>query len=208
MRHPLTFLTVAAFSAPALADGTATWLWDVTTQNGDAIVEPGETATVTLSLLMEPDAGFGPFVAISATVFDVLGDGAAAKGHILGWDYHGHLADLTGDLATSDGVSIYNVQAGQITTFGGPFSSDNPIDVFTFEWAPVEDGPFNATYNTDSVYEGHLFHEVYVWEGEDKDSAQAVIYPVAEAAISITVVPAPPAALLALAGMLTQRRRT
>lgn len=198
-------LTLAALTSPALADGVAYWLYDVKTPGGDSIVEPGETATVTLSLLMEPDPGFGPFVAIAATVFDVLGDDAAANGHILGWEYHNALDQLTGDQATSDGVSIFNVQAGQLTTFG-PFSSDNPIDVLTFEWAPVEDGPFTATYNTRSVYKDHLFHEVAVWEGEDKDSAKAVHYPVAEAAISITVVPAPPAALLALIACRRPRR--
>jgi hypothetical protein len=35
----------------------ATWLWDVTTQNGDAIVEPGETATITLSIDFTPNVG-------------------------------------------------------------------------------------------------------------------------------------------------------
>lgn len=203
-RLPLAML---AFTAPALADGTATWLWDVTTQNGDAIVEPGETATVTLSLLMEPDPGFGPWVAISATVFDVLGDDAAAKGSILGWEYHNDLDQLTGDLATSDGVSIYNVQGGQLTALGGPFSGDNPIDVFSFDWAPDEDGPFTATYVTNSVYLDQLVHEVIVWEGTDIEDALAVTYPVAEASISIMVIPAPAAAVVLAAAFVPRRRR-
>ena len=69
-----TSVALAGATTPALADGplqgTATWLWDVTTQNGDAIVEPGETATVTISMLIEPDPGSPPNAMIAAAVFD------------------------------------------------------------------------------------------------------------------------------------------
>jgi hypothetical protein len=202
MTRTIAILAAAGAAAAARADGISYWLADVTTDDGDALVEPGETASVTLTMLMETYPGDGPFAAFCAAIFDVLGDDGAAGGHILGWEYHNSLNELTGDLATTDGVSIYFVNTGQLTTFG-PFASDNPIDVFTFHWAPDEYTPFEATYTTDTDYEGN--RSMLVWEGEDKETAHAVEYPVVEAGITITVVPAPISAAPLL--LLTRRRR-
>jgi hypothetical protein len=205
---PLTAsLAIALTATPTLADGplqgTATWLYDVTTQDGDAIVEPGETAFVTLSILMEPDADQG--VALAATIFDVLAEDD--QGAILGWEYHNCLECLTGDLATTDGVSIFNINAGQLTAQTQPFTIDNPADVFTFEWQPAEYQPRDVAFTTKSYAQGRP-SILYVWEwpdGKDWHDADAKTYPVNEAAITFTVVPAPASMLPLL--LLARRRR-
>jgi len=204
LRYLTGTLAALAGAAPALADGTATWLWDVTTQDGDAIVEPGETATVTLSLLMEPFPGEAESEAISAAIFDTLGDAGAYKGQILDWQILNDLDNLTGDLTTTDGSSLYNTNAGQLTVFTGPFTSDNPVDVLQFEWMPVESGAFEVGYLTDSYTEGA--HTVRVWEFND-DDAESVVYPVSEAMIEFSVVPGPGGVVVAGALLGWRRRR-
>jgi hypothetical protein len=203
MRTPAIMLALSA--SPAFGDAIASWLWTVTTQDGDSIVEPRETATVTLSLLMQADDERVD-EAIAFAIFDTLGGPGAELGHILGWEVLEDLDGLTGDLTTTDGVSLYNTNAGQLKTLGtGPFTSANPVDVLTFEWAPHEYVHFDVNYATISDIEGQQI--VVVWEGENWDVVTAVDYPVTEAAISFAVVPAPPAALaLLLATAITRRR--
>ena len=196
-------LAILALTTPTLADGTATWLWDVTTQDGDTIVEPGETASVTLALLMEPSPGGGPWVGLGAAIFDTIGMRGADQGHIAGWTIHNDLSDLIGDQTTTDGVSLFGTEAGQVNTFG-PFVSDNPIDVITFEWVPDTLAPLDVAYQTVSAIEN--VHVVLVYEGEDKESALATFYPVTEAAITFTVVPTPPTLLLLAIFTLPRRR--
>jgi hypothetical protein len=208
-------LAVGAVAAPALAQdgqGVGTWLFDVTTQNGDAIVEPGETATVSLFLDMDPSVGEqlpdGSFLyAFAAANLDVLGGANAANGQILGWQYHYNLGDLYGDLTTTDGVNLYNTHAGQLAgAFTGPFTSANPIDVLTFEWQPLVAGHYDVAYSTESDADGP--HTVKVWEFIDDEETLAT-YPVTEAAITFTVIPTPATAiLLAAAGATRRRRRT
>jgi hypothetical protein len=205
MKPALAILALTTPATPALADGTATWLWDVTTQDGDALVEPGETATITLSLLMELALGDGPFVALAATMFDTIGMAGADNGDIAGWFIHYPLAEIDGDTTTTDGVSLFNSSAIQLTV-GPPFSSDNPIAVITFEWEPAEHEMLNVEYTTYSFNPEP--HAMYVWEGADKQSADAVTYDVTEAAITFTVIPAPPAAFFALPALAFTCRRS
>jgi hypothetical protein len=207
MHKPTALFALATFAAPTLADGTATWLYDITTQDGDAIVEPGETASVTLTLLMNPNPGDAEYVGIGIAIFDTLGGANAANGQILGWQYHYNLGDLYGDLTTTDGVNLYNTHAGQLAgAFTGPFTSANPIDVLTFEWQPLVAGHYDVAYSTESDADGP--HTVKVWEFIDDEETLAT-YPVTEAAITFTVIPAPATAiLLAAAGATRRRRRT
>jgi hypothetical protein len=207
--HRTAAIAVLAASTPTHADGrlqgTATWLYDVTTQNGDALVEPGETATITLSLLMEPDEGDGHFIAIGATIFDTLGGDGAAAGHILRWEVHNGLDELTGDLTTTDGVSLYNTTAGQILVGGGPFTSANPISVLSFEWQPDAYAMFDVEYDTLSNIEGEQI--VLVWAGATKKTASSIQYPVIDAHISFKVIPAPTTLALLAPTLAAVRRR-
>lgn len=197
-RHAIAMLLAGT---PAFADGTATWLWNVTTQDGDAIVEPGETARITLSLLMQP--GDGPFIAFATAVFNTLGTTNADKGTIVDWDFPERHLTLVGDTTTTNGVSLFETTVGQLTV-GGPITSANPIDILTFEWAPSIYEPLDVAYETDSWQPEP--HTITVWEGESKPTAINVVYPVTEAAVVFTVIPAPPTILLFTIFTLPRRR--
>jgi hypothetical protein len=205
MHNSASIVALTALTTPNLADGTATWLYDVTTQNGERLDEPGETATNTHTLLMEPFEGDDHFVAIGATIFDTLGDAGAAAGLVLGWEVHNGLDELTGDLTTTDGVNLYDTTAGQLTLGGGPFTSANPIAVLSFEWQPDAYAMFDVGYDTVSDIEGEQI--VLVWAGATKHTASSIEYPVIDSHITFAVVPAP-AALAPLALLAARRRRT
>jgi len=117
------------------------WLWEVTTDDGDALVEPGETAAVTLSVDLDPsvgEAGQTPGLVISAFqggIFDVLGGINADKGEILGWEYPTEeLLFGAGDTATTDGTNVFGVTVAQ-GLGDAPADTGDPLDVFTFLWA-------------------------------------------------------------------------
>jgi uncharacterized protein (TIGR03382 family) len=184
--------------AIASADGTAMWQWSVVTNNGNAVVEPGESAYVTLSILTEPDQG-AEFLALAASIFDTVGGTNADKGQIVTWEVLNDLDYLTGDLTTTDGVSLFNTNVGQLSVYG-PFFTDNPLSVLTFQWKPTVQGTYTVDYDTNT-------EAMVMWEGIG-DDAHAVWYDVVEGAISFNVVPAPGGAALAgLGGLVLLRRR-
>ena len=192
------FIAVAGLAAAANAQsGSASWMADVTIVNET-------TAEWTLSLSMDADT---PFVALSATIFDTLNTAGDEFGGVTGWEVLNSLADLTGDLTTTDGQSLFGTNAGQLTVFG-PFTSDNPVDILTFTWEAADgftigDGPDTVTYSTAT-------ENVTLWVGDDKDTATAldITGNVTEAEFSWTVVPTPAsAALLGLGGLALARRR-
>jgi hypothetical protein len=146
-------LATAALGAAASAqvDGTATWLWEVTTESGDAIVEPGETATITLSVDMSPDVNFpgGPVLGLAYAEFDTLGARNADMGTIEGWDVLGHLDDIFGDQTTTDGVNLFGTVAVQ--PLDDLFDPSDPIDVLRFTWAPQQISEYGVAYNTNTI---------------------------------------------------------
>lgn len=168
---------------------TWTWLADVS----DDVIEPGESVTVTLSAFMEHDT---PFVALSAFIADVLIQSGAESGHL---DEYEWLNDLNNDLIiTLDDDSFYQLAGGQLTVFG-PFTSDNPIDVFQFTWTAT--APGDVTYATNT-------HIATIWAGEDHESATAVDVEVLhEVMFGWTVVPAPGVVLIVVGALAPRRRR-
>jgi hypothetical protein len=199
-------VSVAAGTGLAQVGGQATWLWEVTTQNGDAVVEPDESATITLSVGMTPDIGQGSLTqGFAQATFDVLGGTGADTGEIVDWKILNNL-DLLGDPDEIDGVNIIGVTALQTT--GDPFNDADPIDVFEFVWKPGVYDDRVVEYSTFSDLEDHGDHLIIVWVGEDVWKSHAELWPIDEAMISFQVVPAPPSALLlALAGIAAARRR-
>ena len=176
----------AATQALGQFDGHATWLWDVTTDDGDAIVEPGETAVVTLAMLMETDQPY-EVVGIGITSFDTLGIDNAANGHIAGWQVLNDLDYLVGDTTTTDGVSLFNTNAAQFPNEN--FADANPVDVLKCFWQPDVAGDFAVEYAT-------ITHEFSAWVTiGDPANAVLMTLPVVEADIGFEVVPAPPALL-------------
>jgi hypothetical protein len=191
----------------ASGDGQATWLWEVTTQNGDALVEPGETALVTLSLLMESETYEMDQLAIGTAVFDTIGGFGADSGEIVDWLVLNNLGALYGKTTTTDGVNLCNTTAAQLDDFQGLWTKDNPAEVFEFEWSPVVDGAYAVEYETLS----HTFDMpgiVQVLIAREPDEyVEFEFWPVAEAAISFQVVPAPATVGLAALGVIAASRR-
>jgi hypothetical protein len=179
----LTPLLILALAGTANAQVIWTWLATV----DEPVIDPDGVTTqrVTLSALMEAPA---PTVYLAATIFDTLGAINAEYGHITDWQVLNNLADLTGDLTTSDGVSLYNTNAGQLCLWG-PCTHANPIDVFEFTWqlndAVDLDAPIDVMYVTDTA-------AALVKAGTDHDDAEVYEANVInEAVITWTIVPAP-----------------
>jgi len=155
-------------NAPCLDDvitSTATWNASISTPNGDESVDFGDEATITLSLDFDPNVDGETIFGLAATIFDVIGDDGAHDGHITGWQVLSSLDELTGDLTETDGVSLFNVNAGQLTDFG-PFSPADPIDVLEFTWTSDVNDTFLVTYET-------ITESMFVWQ-DDPDGSEAV----------------------------------
>ena len=202
---------IAIVSLPSFAlgqpQGEGTWIWEVETQDGDAIVEPGETATVSLWLDMDPSVGehlpdgfkVGGF---ASGVVSVIGGGNADKGQVLGWELNPILNEF-GLEGTTDGVSIFDVQLVQFPK--GADLSD-PIFLMSYEWGPLEFAPYEATYSLliqDWVDDLPGFR---IWK-IDGDELITEHWTVVPSEVTISVVPAPGAlAPLALSIPCVSRR--
>jgi len=195
-----TFASTTLVTAVARADGMGIWKWDISTNDGDPIVEPGEIATIDLELDFDPDVDGINVTGLSAVIFDVLGGTNAANGHIVDWQVNEDLSFLAGDLTTTDGVSLFNINAGQLTLFG-PFSTADPIHVISFQWKPDLIDDYMVQYMTDT-------QSLEIWEGSFGDNTSVPWTPV-EADISFQVFPAPGSVgcALAAAGVMAGRRR-
>jgi len=202
----------AAAGTPAHAgeEPSVTWLWEVTTDNGDALVEPGETATVTLSADMEPSVGEPGqtdgfiVVGINFTTFDTLGGPNSDRGEIAGWQVLNDLDFLFGDTTTTDGVSLFNTQAGQAVGSNLFFSDDDPVDILTWSWSTDDFSGYVVQYETST--EGFLIGEGNE-AGDIDDSFPAKN--VVEAQVEFQVIPSPtaPSAMLLLSPLLMRRAR-
>jgi len=171
------------------------WLWEVTTDDGDALVEPGETAAVTLSVDLDPsvgDPGPTPGLVVSAfggAIFDVLGGLNADKGQILGWEYPTEeLLYAFGDVATTDGISIFGVSVAQ-GVGDAPEDPGDPLDVLTFFWRTE-----NFTNQYVVEFSTNTSDEFFVaWEGELPGDTEYgfSLDDALEASIAFDVVPVP-----------------
>jgi len=201
-------LCMAVCAQAASAQETATWLWDVTTDDGDALVEPGETATITMSLDMQPgddppsEFGFG------GATFNVLGNAGAANGTVVDWQVLNGLDFLPLiDESFTDGVSIFNVEAAQDPLIGG-FSGDNPVDVLEFQWATGDFRGYAVTYETSTaswLAGGGVEGKVDVWISANEFE----LWDAVETSVTFHVVPAPGGVVVFLvgAGAMVRRRR-
>jgi hypothetical protein len=171
------------------------------------VVEPGETALVTLQLLMESEVYDPGALAFGVAIFDTIGGRGADSGEILGWTVLNSLDEITGDLTTTDGVSMFGTTAYQVD-LQGPFVTDNPIAVFEFEWMPSVLDSCTVAYETHS-YLPDAPHEAIVWIADESGNFTIEEHwPVAEADISFQVAPAPGVpCLLAAACLSTLPRR-
>jgi hypothetical protein len=202
---PTIALVAAAISQHALAqpDVLGTWLWEVTTQDGDAVVETGETATFTLSMNFSPDVGEmgltgAEILGLAIVKFDTLGMLNADQGHIVGWEILNKLDVGKGDVTTTDGVSLFGTVAAQPVPFW--ILPDDPIDVVVVEWAPFDYNAIDVQYMTSTSL-------LRVFEGDAND-LDAPDWPAMDTTMSFRVVPAPSAIPLLATALWMSRRKS
>jgi hypothetical protein len=195
-------LTLAA-AVPAHVACAQTWDWLATVDN--PVLDPSEgvtTQTVTLSVAMVYDT---PFYILGAAIFDTLGALNADYGQITDWKVLNNLADLTGDLTTTDGVSLYNTNAGQICATFGPCTTGNPIDVLEFTWQLNDDVELDAPVEVNYVT---LTRNASIMAGQDQNDHDVIpVETIIEAFVPWTILPAPSALALAALTAPTLVRR-
>jgi len=189
-----SLIAVAGFAAAAAAQGTLTYSWSVSdTGNGDGLIEPGESALLTMVGTMDPGAtGF------AGSIYDIVG--------IQNWDtgtvdvYENHLDALTGPGNLQGNNDILTIESFQLPPLFNPdFDASNPITLYTITWTP-------ADYSSRLVQVGdtnHLNNDVYT-----DDFGTSVPYDGVTGMAEFNVIPAPASmALLGLGGLIAGRRR-
>jgi len=127
--------------------GSSEWLWTVTTDDGDAIVEPGERATVELSMVVDPDDPEA-FIGFAGASLALVPDAGANSGKIVdaqiapGWEF-----DAIGPVI--DGAALATTLAQDI--FNEPFIEENPVQVFELDWTTTEFDGQTVGYFTESA---------------------------------------------------------
>ncbi|QKK08066.1 MAG: PEP-CTERM sorting domain-containing protein [Planctomycetota bacterium] len=185
-------IAVAGMAAVASAQ-TMTISWTVSdTGNGDGIIEPGESALLTMSADMNPGGdGF------AGSIYDIIGTGNFDTGSV---DSNvNHLNELTDDGQLQGNNDILLVESFQLPrAFNGNFDDSNPIDLYSITWTPSDYSARNVSGIT-----RHVNFSVYT------DSfGTSVEYTGDVSGFSFDVVPAPASmALLGLGGLVAGRRR-
>ncbi len=191
-------IVILAATAAVASAQVATWYWTVSdTGNGNGLIEPGESAVLTLWLAFEPrqDQLGGGFA--QAGFYDILGNSAWAEGHV---EERTQLLPYS----TSDGVldeenNILGLDHFQFPwVFDGYFRSENPIDMFIIRWAPV-----TYAHRTVSLDNGAPVANIYT----DAFGA-TILYSGTGGSVTFHVVPAPAsAAAFVLCALAASRRR-
>jgi len=188
-----SLIAVAGIAAAASAQ-TITYSWTVSdTGNGDGIIEPGESALLTMSARMDPAAaGF------AGSIYDIIGGANWDTGSVD--SYVNRLNELTDNGALQANGDILLIESFQLpSAFNGNFVSDNPIELYYITWTP-------ADYSARTVSVGdanHLNNSVYT-----DGFGTSVEYSGVAGSASFDVVPAPASmALLGLGGLVAGRRR-
>ena len=143
MRTAILLLAVVPAAARA---NLATWFWTVSdTGNGDGVIEPGESALLTLSVAFDPVATglalAGPYT--------ISGEAAWSRGTVDDranlFDPHDFFDDGSLDELTNAISDIEHFQFPPVA--GEHFYPDNPIDVFAIRWTPADYRPATVVLN-------------------------------------------------------------
>jgi len=194
MIHMKTTALIAVAGMAAVASAQTMHIsWTVSdTGNGDGIIEPGESALLTMSAHMDPAAaGF------AGSIYDILGSSNWDTGSVD--SYVNSLSELTDDGQLQGNNDILLVESFQLpAAFNGNFVSDNPIELYNITWTPNDYSARNVSGMT-----SHVNFSVYT------DSfGTSVEYTGDVRGFSFDVVPAPASmALLGLGGLVAGRRR-
>lgn len=194
-----TALVLLAGLASAAAADVMTFDWTVgDTGNNDGVIEPGESAMLTLWVAMDPDQS-GNGGGYAGSIFGIFGTGNWGTGSV---DSYANLVDSLGNgPGTLQGNNdILGVDSFQLPSdFNNSFDSSNPIAVYAITWTPATYAPRTVSLGTS----GHQNFSVYT-----SASGNSVEYTGAVNDARFQVVPAPASlALLGLGGLVARRRR-
>lgn len=146
-------LGVVILAAGTASAQTITYAWTVTTDDGDANVDVGERAYLSLWASMEPEV-----VGFAGSIYDIRGIENWSTGDVLSY------SNLLGrGMAGDDGWlqqdnDITGIWAFQLPPFFNPnFCDDNPIELYRIAWSTDD-------YSSRAVEVGdtnHLSNDVY-----------------------------------------------
>jgi hypothetical protein len=142
-----TVMVAVALSATLARADVVTWFWTVSdTGNGDGLIEPGESALLTLSMAFDPPQPQLGGMFAQAGPYDILGNAAWAAGAV---DARENYLDDASDSGTLDGfnniLAIDNFQYALM--FDVDYDDSNPIDLFFIRWTPEGYQPATVTLN-------------------------------------------------------------
>ena len=185
-------IAVAGMAAVASAQ-TMTISWMVTDSgNNDGVIEPGETAALTMYASMDPGAtGF------AGSIYDILGTGNWDTGTV---DANiNFLASLSDDGQLQGNNDITDIESFQLPPLFNPdFNANNPIALYQILWTPSD---YSA--RTVSGETSHINFDVYTDDFGTSEGYRGDV-----SGFSFDVVPAPASmALLGLGGLVAGRRR-
>ena len=193
-----TIVALAAAATSANAQ-SVNWSWTVSdTGNANGVIEPGEQGIFSLSAQI---VGAAPGAHLGNAIFNVMNLGGLETGTFTSLTRNGALSFNPLGNGTADPLgNINGVDAFQLGFMLNPAASlDNPIHVFTAQWAPTDYTPRSVTGG--SV---HLLTSIY----SDMFAVAATDVPSVGGVVTAQIVPAPGAvALLGLAGLTAARRR-
>ena len=189
-----TLITVVGLASIASAQSTLTYSWSVgDTGNNDGLIEPGESAVLTMRGAMDPAAtGF------AGSIYDIAG--------IANWDtgavasYTNFLKALTDDGNLQPNGDITGIESFQLPPLFNPtFDASNPVQLYEIVWTPNDYAPRSVQVGDAN----HLNNDVYT-----DTFGSSVSYQGIAGVASFNVVPTPAsAALFGLGGLVTLRRR-
>ncbi len=113
---------------------TMSYHWSVSdTGDGDGIVEPGESALVTMWAAMSPGrTGF------AGSIYDILGGSNWTTGTVVSYD--NRLDALTDDGQLQNNGDILHIEGFQLPpAFNVGFDASNPIPLYSITWNPNGD---------------------------------------------------------------------
>ena len=189
-----SLIAVAGLAAVASAQNVLTYSWSVSdTGNANGVIEPGESALLTMKGTMAPGAtGF------AGSIYQILGGTNWNTGSV---DSYDNLLDaLTNDGVLQGNGDITGIESFQLPPLFNPFfDASNPITLYKITWTP-------ADYSARTVEVGdanHLNSDVYT-----DTSGTSVPYQTVAGTARFNVVPAPASmALIGLGGLVATRRR-
>ena len=190
-------LIVVAGIAAAAGAQTMTYNWSVTDDgNGDGLIEPGESAMLTLSASMDPDQS-GTDGGFAGSIYEILGGTNWDTGVVA---VHDNLLDALTDDGTLVGNDVTGIESFQLPLFFNPFfDASNPIDIYKITWTPND----YTARSVDVSDANHQNNDVYT-----DNFGTSIPYTAVINGANFQVVPAPASmALLGLGGFVATRRR-